>query len=201
MSDNQLKILIGIDFDDTAASALFCALGIAKKSGGELHLAHIAKGEIVAPGDLSFVDAKERPEGRLAYERIQRMAEVLGSKIPVQIHLRIGDPVEGLLAVVRDVRPDFVVMGRHNRGRIARAFVGSISARLAAECPVPTMLAPLLGTEKHLSEPEAPPAAADEGMPAVGRAVFDRYSDASGIGMSPAGSAGSGVNPELRIRY
>lgn len=201
MSNNQLKILIGIDFDDTAASALFWALSIAEKSGAELHLAHIVKGAITAPADLILKDATNLPEGRSAYERVQRLAETIGGKVPAKIHLRIGDPIEGLLAVVRDVRPDFLVMGRHNRGRIARAFIGSVSSRLAAECPVPTLLAPLMGTEKNLEEPAGPPPAADAGMPAVGRAVVDTYGDHSGVGTSPAGVGGGGVNPELRVRY
>lgn len=201
MSNSKLKILIGIDFDDTAAAALFWALSIAEKSGAELHLAHIAKGEITAPADVILDDAINLPEGRRAYERVQHLAEVIGNKVPATIHLRIGDPIEGLLAVVRDVRPDFVVMGRHNRGRIARAFVGSVSSKLAAECPVPLMLAPLPGAEKNLEEPPGPPPAADEGMPAVGRAVVDTYGADSGVGMSPAGSGTGGVNAELRVRY
>lgn len=201
MSNNQLKILIGIDFDDTAASALFWALSIAEKSGAELHLAHIVKGALTAPADLILDGVKDLPEGRSAYERMQRMAETVGGKVAAKIHLRIGDPIEGLLAVVRDVRPDFLVMGRHSRGRIARAFIGSVSARLAAECPVPILLAPLPGSEKNLEEPPGPPPAADEGMPAVGRAVVDTYGGDSGVGTSPAGSGMGGVNAELRVRY
>jgi nucleotide-binding universal stress UspA family protein len=201
MSNNQLKILIGIDFDDTAAAALFWALSIAEKSGAELHLAHIVKGELTAPADMILNEVADLPEGRRAYERVEHLAQSLGGKVSAKIHVRIGNPLEGLLAVVRDVRPDFLVMGRHNRGRIARAFIGSVSARLAAECPVPILLAPLPGSEKNLEEPPGPPPAADEGMPAVGRAVVDTYGDNSGLGTSPAGSGMGGVNAELRVRY
>ena len=190
MSDKRLKILVGVDFDDQSAAALYYALSIANKSGGELHLTHIAKGKIAAPTDLGLNSPAEIGEGSEARERLERMRAMIGEQVPVQVHVRVGATIESLLAVVRDVLPDFVVMGRHNRGRIAKMFLGSVSGRLAAECPVPVMLAPLPGTEKNLEEPPGPPPAADEGMPAVGHAVTDSTGDLSGVGGASGTSGG-----------
>ncbi|MFO0577249.1 MAG: universal stress protein [Polyangia bacterium] len=190
MSDKRLKILVGVDFDDQSAAALYYALNIASKSGGELHLTHISKGKIAAPTDIGLNSPPEIGEGHEARERLERMRAMVGEQVPVHIHVRIGPTIETMLAVVRDVLPDFVVMGRHNRGRIAKMFLGSVSGRMASECPVPVLLAPLPGSEKNLEEPPGPPPAADEGMPAVGRAVADSTSDLSGVGSAGGTSGG-----------
>lgn len=208
-SQNRIQILVGIDFTDTAATALYFALSFAERTGAQLHLAHFVAGDVAAPVDLGMNLPAELPEAQDARLRLERMRAMIGSKIDVQLHLRIGEPVDGLLRLVRELRPDMVIVGRHSRGSIGRALLGSVSTRLAKRCPVPVLLAPLSGTEKDLEPlPEDAPAI-DPALPAVGHGVVTEAEDritgsdpvVSGVGVNPPGSSGYDVNPELRVRY
>lgn len=211
-SANHIEILVGIDFSDSSASALYFALSFAERTGAQLHLAHIVPSSVSAPVDLGMNLPVDMAEAHEARQRLERMRAMVGSKIDVQLHLRMGDPVDGLLQIVRETRPDMVVLGRHNRGPIGRALMGSISTRLAKRSPVPVLLTPLPGTEKNLEPLPEEPAAADAGMPAVGHGVATNEepvaeqtaassSIATGIGTAPGGTTGYDVNPELRVRY
>jgi nucleotide-binding universal stress UspA family protein len=207
-STNRIQILVGIDFTDTSASALYFALSFAEKTGAQLHLAHFVAGDVTAPIDLGMNLPPELPEAHEARQRLERMRAMIGGKLDVQLHLRIGEPVDGLLRLVRELRPDMVIVGRHNRGPIGRALLGSVSTRLAKRCPVPVLLAPLAGTEKDLEPlPEDAPVV-DPALPAVGHGaaedeerVTGGETAVSGVGVNPPGASGYDVNPELRVRY
>lgn len=209
-SPNRIEILVGIDFTDTSASALYFALSFAERTGARLHLSHFVSGPVSAPIDLGMNLPPELPEAQEARQRLERMRAMVGTKIDVELHLRIGEPVDGILQLVRELRPDMVVIGRHNRGAVGRALLGSVSTRLARRCPVPVLLTPLAGTEKNLEPLPEDAAISEPNIPAVGHGAAEGDSVevesvggnvASGVGTAPGGVSGYDVNPELRVRY
>ncbi len=207
MRSGSYHIAVGIDFSDSSAGAMYHALALAEKLGATLHLVHVAplQGSLAAPTDLGLNIPPEFEEAQQARERLERMRVMLGNKTTVELHLRIGEPVQGFLQLVQELKPDMVVVGSHGRGTVMRLLLGSVSTQLAQRCPVPVLVVPAPGRElpTHASEPVVEPP-----LPSVGEGVSEsldvaQTNDAASgsVNVSPAGTSGYDVNPELRVRY
>lgn len=207
MTAKPFNILVGIDFSDSSAGAMYHAVAMAERLGATLHLCHIAQinANLVAYTDFALNVPAEFPDAQEARERLERLRAVLSQKITVETHLRIGDPVNGMLALARELRPDMIVVGSHGFGAVMRMLMGSVSTRLTRVSPVPVLVVPAPGRGAAAQAPEPviePP------LPSVGSGVEDpldvsRTNDSSSgsVNVSPAGVSGYDVNPELRIRY
>jgi len=209
-STHPAKLILGTDFSDSSAIALYHATSLAEKLRAQLHIVHIAPARLSVPTDLGMNLPPDFEEAQLARQRLERMRAMMGSDLDVQLHLRIGHPVHEMLELIRELRPDMVIVGSHGRGAVMRVLLGSVSTELMRRSPVPVLIIPAPGREADLDKPTDPqPVAADAGMPAVGQApVSDTHqysvspsSTTSGVGTSPPGTSGYDVNPELRVRY
>jgi nucleotide-binding universal stress UspA family protein len=207
MRPGTFNILVGVDFSDSSAGAMYHALALAERLGGVLHLAHVATTEMNAPTDLGMNVPAEFPEAQQSRERLERLRGMIGGKVDVELHLRMGDPVAGLLQLIDELRPDMVVVGSHGRGAVLRMLLGSVSTQLTRQSTVPVLVVPAPGRES-LNKQSEPPPLVEPALPSVGQATAEsldvsRTNDsASGsVNIAPAGTEGYDVNPELRVRY
>jgi hypothetical protein len=134
------------------------------------------------------------------------MRAMIGPKINVELHLRMGDPARGVIELARELQPDMIVVGSHGFGAVKRLFLGSVSTELTRTSPVPVLVVPAPGREEA-ARPEPQPAAPAE-IPSVGSGPNEaldasRTNDSSSgsVNLSPAGVGNYDVNPELRVRY
>jgi nucleotide-binding universal stress UspA family protein len=210
MSANTKKIIVGTDFSDSSAVALYHAINLAERLKAQLHIAHITQASLTVPTDLGLNVPPELEEAKQARERLERMRTMIGGNLDVELHLRVGQPVTELLELVREIRPEMVVLGSHGRSAVMRMLLGSVSTELMRRSPVPVLVVPAPGREAELdAQPKVEPAPADAGMPAVGQApapdtheyINFSIGSASAVGTAPAGTSGYDVNPELRVRY
>jgi nucleotide-binding universal stress UspA family protein len=214
MSANTKKIIVGTDFSDSSAVALYHAINLAERLKAQLHIVHITQASLTVPTDLGMNVPPELEEAKQARERLERMRAMIsgGGNLEVELHLRVGQPVTEMLELIREVRPEMVVLGSHGRSAVMRMLLGSVSTELMRRSPVPVLVVPAPGREAELdarpkAEVEPPPA--DAGMPAVGQApapdthenINFSIGSASAVGTAPAGTSGYDVNPELRVRY
>jgi nucleotide-binding universal stress UspA family protein len=210
MNSATFRILVGIDFSESSAGALYHALALAERLNAELHLCHVApsNADLNAPTDLGLNVPSEFKDAQEARQRLERMRAMIGAKINVELHLRMGEPVHGILELVREVKPDMLVVGSHGSGAVKRLFLGSVSTELTRKCPVPVLVVPAPGRE--LSDRVTLPAdvKVEPPLPSVGNSTPDkldvnRTNDAASgsVNVSPAGVGGYDVNPELRVRY
>lgn len=212
MSSGKMNILVGVDFSDTSAVAMYYALSLAERALATLHLVHVAAAEFEIPTDIGMNAPSEIPEVKEARTRLERMRAMVsgGGKVEVDLHLRAGRPVPTMLRLIEELKPDFVVVGSHGRGAVMRLFLGSVSAELIKYSTVPVLVVPAPGRQAVASaaEPVIEPATG----PSVGQAVGDGGEQAheyhglsgslsSGVGTAPGGVEGIDVNPELRVRY
>jgi nucleotide-binding universal stress UspA family protein len=207
MRSGTINILVGIDFSDSSAGAMYHAMTLAERLGAILHLVHVtpALAHFAIPTDIGFNMPAEFEEAQRARERLEHLRVMLGAKTPVELHLRMGEPVRGILEVINELRPDMLVVGSHGRGAVMRMLLGSVSTQLTHLSPVPVLVVPAPGREL----PPAPPEIRSESeMPSVGESPnetldLNRTNDsASGsVTVAPGGIGGYDVNPELRIRY
>jgi nucleotide-binding universal stress UspA family protein len=210
MSTYTKKIIVATDFSDSSAVALYHAMSLAEELPAELHIAHISQASLTVPTDLGMNLPQEFEEAQNARQRLERLRAMIGSSLDVELHLRIGHPVHELLELIREIRPQMVVVGSHGKGAMMRMLLGSVSTELMRRSPVPVLVVPAPGREAELDrKPPAEPVAADAGMPAVGQAMMtdthEYGSFTSGtvgmVGTAPGGTSGYDVNPELRVRY
>lgn len=189
MSQNTPNILVGIDFSESSNVALLHARKLAVRMQARLHLCHFVQGQrIASQDDLGLNIPEDFPEAKEARADLQRILADLGSDIDGQIHLRLGEPKRGFLAMIQELKPDLVVVCSHGYGLIKRTLLGSVTRHLVEKSPVPVVVVPTPGREAILNAPE--PLKEPE-LPAVGRAVIDSSVelDLNGIG----GIGGGGV--------
>lgn len=188
MSTAKLHILVGIDFSDSSNVAIQHAARLSVAMGARLHLAHIATGEgFVADTNLGMNIPGDFPAAKESRTQLQRVLGQLGAGIDGEVHVRLGtSPLAGMLSLIKELKPDFVVVGSHGKGLLRRALLGSVSNQLAERSPVPVMIIPTPGREEALNQPEPPP---EPELPSVGRAVVDTGGGNSSFGI---GSVGGG---------
>ena len=213
MSSGKMNILVGVDFSDTSAVAMYHALALAERTSAVLHLAHVVTGDLEIPTDVGMNVPFDLPEVKDARTRLERMRAMIGGKVDVELHLRAGQSVNTLLKLIRELKPDLVVVGSHGRGAVMRMLLGSVSMQLTKRSPVPVLIVPAPGREAEIDKPEPQmEPAGDAGSPSVGHAAGEGGEQAheytglsgslsSGVGTSPGGVEGLDVNPELRVRY
>lgn len=187
------NILVAIDFSESSDLALVQARKLAERPNTRLHLCHIAQGEgINAPVSLGMSIPDDFPDAKEARAQLQRIRAQLGGAIDVQLHLRMGEPVAALLALIQELKPDIFVVGSHGKGMLRRALLGSVSSAMAQRSPIPVLVVPAPGREALLHAPEPQP---EPELPAVGRAV----APTGGVDTADGGIAGvGGMNLRLR---
>lgn len=62
------------------------------------------------------------------------------AKLAFEDHQHVGEVASTLLAVAKKQRVDLVVMGSHGKGPIRGMFLGSVSAKVIAQSPVPVTI-------------------------------------------------------------
>ena len=187
MSQSTPHILVGVDDSKSTEVALLHAHKLAARMQARLHLCHFVKSSgVVSPGDLGLNVPDDFPEAKQARIWLQRMLTELGRDIDCQIHLRIGEPVAGMLALIEELRPDLVIVCSHGDGLLKRTLLGSVSRQLVERSPVPVLMVPTPGREAIL---DAPAPAKEPELPAVGRAVVEA---GDGVGLAGIGGIGGG---------
>ena len=175
MHDTKLHILVGVDFSESSPMAVAHAVKLAERTHGRLHIAHIAPASgVEAPLNLGMNIPDDFPEAKDARMRLEHVRATLGTNLDIELHVRIGTPLEGLLTLIKELKPDLVVVCSHGKGLLSRALLGSVTNSLVAQSPVPVLVVPTPGRETVLNDAVEPPKEPE--LPSVGRAVADYHS-------------------------
>lgn len=134
-------ILLPLDGSELSEGAIPYAIAIARATGGKLLLMTAWEGSDV---DLSrtYPDvARELAE--LAdeyYAAYLRGVTHLAQDVQIESIVRRGDPSDEILAVIKERKPDLLVMASHGRSGLSRWVYGSVAGRLVREASIPTMV-------------------------------------------------------------
>ncbi len=101
------------------------------------------QGAGLAPAFPSILEAGERLAAQDVNEVIRHTLKHLTGFAEIKTGSIIGGrPVEELLRVVRQIRPDLLVWGRRGLHRLESLFLGNISSQTASGSPVPVLVIP-----------------------------------------------------------
>ena len=136
------RILWPCDLGVVSNRALEQAVVLARLAGAEIRALHVVADtlppsvDLVAVPNPALLDPKLRP--RLVRELERRLEPARAAGVAARAQVRVGKPAREILRVAAELPADLVVMGAHERGRVARLFLGSVSERVlrAAPCPV-----------------------------------------------------------------
>jgi nucleotide-binding universal stress UspA family protein len=135
---NHWLMIVGFDATPTDRDALAWAIDMADAFDARILVVHA----------LGLLESTEVMHGRNLFgstaEILQQVIdEVAGKHAPsVELCLQVGEPVDLILDLVRETKPQLVVLGRRHSGDIGTTWLGSVSRRLVSCCPVPTVVVP-----------------------------------------------------------
>src|SRR5690606_22449168 len=141
------KILVPTDFSKPAKIALDVATEIAKKSGAELILLHVAE---AAPStslrgtvETGLANTEDALFTMKLIERSKKQLEKLSASdklkgIKVSTELRVGTPYHGINTIVSGSKVDLIVMGTGGHSGLDKVFLGTNTEKVVrrSQCPV-----------------------------------------------------------------
>jgi acetoin utilization protein AcuB len=135
------RILCPVDLDGSAPSALRLAGDIARACGGEVHVLHVIPMFLPPAGMPTYVNLYRGEEEELAKTWLADLASKHLGSVPSESKTGLGDPATEILAAVKRLPADLVVMATHGRRGFSRFFLGSIAEKVMRElsCPVLTV--------------------------------------------------------------
>ncbi len=137
------RILMATDFTHASKPAFEEALGLAKKNGSQLLIAHAYR-----PPNMSIADAvaggaydewNENLRARVA-EKLQGLVdEARQAGVLAEPLVLAGSAEEAIVDSAKQNKADLVVMGTHGRKGVSRFFLGSVASRVISTAPCPVM--------------------------------------------------------------
>lgn len=152
-------VLVAIDGSPTSNRALKAAIGLAADQRASLSILHVVDSlaGVAYVGDMTFMPATYVDEViedlRNAGRRILAKAEAAAREAGIGARTLLVESVGGSIAVailaqVRRLRADLIVMGTHGRQGVQRAVFGSDAEAVVRESRVPVLLVRALRSAK-----------------------------------------------------
>jgi nucleotide-binding universal stress UspA family protein len=133
-------VVVGADGSDTAAEAVRQAIGLAKLTGGRLHIVTAYKPQqLRSSAGEEF--AKSLSTGDVAESVLADLASRARSNgVEVETHQKDGAPADAICEVATQVKADVIVVG--NKGMTGvRRVLGSVPNSVAHQAPCAVLIA------------------------------------------------------------
>lgn len=132
------RVLYATDLSTEAAVALDVLKGLRGAAG------HVDVVHVIGEADLDRLSEEDlRVEEGMRRQRLEAVrAELRGSGLPAETHLRAGRVVQEVLAAAEDRRSTLIVLATTEKQGLRELWLGSVSHRLAELSPLPVLLAP-----------------------------------------------------------
>lgn len=138
------KILWPTDFSKAAASAEEYVAMLAQKLGAEVHLLHVAEDLTQfehywgSGPDTQHIGDLNEYAMKIAKERLEDLCKNKLTGCPrYEIHILLGDPAREILATIKAIGADLVVMSTH--GMKSNFPFGSVAERVVRNSPIPVL--------------------------------------------------------------
>lgn len=142
MSEEELTVLVAVDFSEHSRRALAWTYDYAIRAPCQVHLLHVVEDHIsdLLPSRRVRLEAEMAAIVREAEEELGRMAKLESERAAVGTvhhHVARGRPAHEIVFVAEKIGAEMIVVGSHGHGRL-RSMVGSVAERVVrhATCPV-----------------------------------------------------------------
>lgn len=133
------RILVALEHSAADATILAHARDLARLTGAELLLVHVADGWAARNFDqLNLRESEEMKADRAYLEQIQ--AEMVAAGFTVHVHLAMGDPATELIRVAEEGKVDLIAMSTHGHRFIADLLFGTTVNKVRHLVKIPVLL-------------------------------------------------------------
>ena len=133
------KILIPLDNSFSDQTIIDHIQPLAKLSGGEVILVHVADGYAVRLQDqLNLADSEEIKDDKKYLEKRQKELEKNGFK--VRTILVQGEPADGILSVADEEKCDLIAMATHGHKFVKDLILGSVAENIRHRTDIPVLM-------------------------------------------------------------
>jgi nucleotide-binding universal stress UspA family protein len=151
------KILYATDLSENSRYAFNYAVSLANRYGAGITILSVL--EEATPSAESFiinimgenkwtelVESNKKEALDLLTQRIKDFCDEISSEVPScpfitdEIIVKMGIPVDEILAQCKKSDPDILIMGSHGHGLISNAMIGSTSRRVLRRCKKPVLI-------------------------------------------------------------
>jgi nucleotide-binding universal stress UspA family protein len=138
------RVLHPTDFSKASSAAFARSLAEARANRGELVLVHVLAAVIpvagegyVSPSVYEQMSQSARAWARKQMDRL--LAKARAARVRARGLVLEGVTHEQIVRAAKRQRAGIIVMGTHGRTGVARFFLGSVAARVAATAPCPVL--------------------------------------------------------------
>jgi len=137
------RILVPIDFSNTAVEAFKFAVSIAEKSNGTIHLCHVVELPVLydSAAVLSFEQAYMKDRKKEVEKQLARIRERYAKDRPITVKTRVefGSTVQTIRRLIEETKADLVVMGTHGAAGLKEFTIGSNTEKIVRSSSVPVI--------------------------------------------------------------
>lgn len=137
------KFLVAIDSSEPASRALAYAIGLARETGGSLHLVFAHEPPVIY-GEVALylpVDAAEDAQAKLSQSIIEpAAASAKAAGVPFTTEFRIGEVGHEIAGAAESTGCDAIIMGTRGMGSIGNLVMGSTATKVIHLSKVPVTL-------------------------------------------------------------
>ena len=133
------RILVAIENSEADGTILKHVRDLARLTGGELLLVHVADGWAARHfDDLQLRESEEMRDDREYLARLE--VTLRGEGFSVRTLLAKGDPATELIRVASAESSDLIAMATHARSGLGRILFGSVAEAVLHGSPVPVLM-------------------------------------------------------------
>jgi nucleotide-binding universal stress UspA family protein len=135
------KILVPVDFAAGARAAVEVAAAMARRFAATVELYHVWQPPALLPAQQWLAPDGSGVARGIADARLHEVAWDMrkAGVARVRCHVSVGDPAHDICELAAKDGFDLIIMGTHGRTGLARAFLGSVSAKVMRHAPCPVM--------------------------------------------------------------
>ena len=133
------RILVALEHSAADATIIRHARELARLTGAELLLVHVADGWVARNFDkLNLRESEEMKDDRAYLERVR--GELTADGFTVDVQLAKGDPADELIRVAEDGQVDLIAMSTHGHRFIADVLHGTTVNKVRHVVKIPVLL-------------------------------------------------------------
>ena len=149
------KVLIAIDYDQTAQKVAEAGLSLAKSMGAEVYLLHVLSdpayyhsiddSSVMGFSGPMLIDLLQTNSiddiKKASLQFLEKLKHYLGDDA-IQTLVKEGDSADSILSTAKELKADIIVMGSHSKKWLENIIMGSVTEKVLRHSQIPLFIVP-----------------------------------------------------------